>query len=417
MALSFRSLPFPELLKNATAAGINQLLNFLPLLLTPILAKRLGLEVFGVVAVALSLIQLSFVITDFGYTLSTTHKISKNKLSRTYINTIISSVLLGKLPLTLIAISATLSFPFIVPSYFDYWQIFTLAALAIIGQSYQMNWLFLGLEQMKVITAHSIITKIPYALFVLLFVHAPQDAYLVLAGWGVAQSVAAFLSLRKTLQIGYRIEGLSLAQTVAEMKEASPFFASRLAVATYTSASTVIVGVLGQQQAACFFACQQIYKIGSALPVNQVLYPFMAKSHNWSVFYCVVFACGGLLVASGATGALFSNDIILAIFDGDFEDARIILEIFIIATIVSYFAVCFGYPALCVFDALDRANLSVIISALINALILLLLYVGDALTAVNVALSILITEACVLCLRISFLMQAKSNVHLSQKNI
>ena len=63
-----------------------------PLLLIPFLTRQLGLEGFGLVAIALSAIQLALVLTDYGFTLSATFAISINRENLEYINQKIGSI-------------------------------------------------------------------------------------------------------------------------------------------------------------------------------------------------------------------------------------------------------------------------------------------------------------------------------------
>lgn len=395
-----------HLFSNTLAAGTTQLSNFIPLLLVPFLNAKLGIETFGATAVALSLIQLSLVITDFGYTLSTTHKISQNKQDTFLINKIIGSVIIGKIPITLLAVGITAAFPLFATDYREHWELFILAAIAIIGQSYQTSWLFLGLEEMKTVTTYMVATKVAYLLSVILLVRDKEDAYIVILMWGVAQLLAALLSIKAAIKRGFKLSRPTLQTVYDEFREAIPFFVSRIAVATYTSAATVLVGISGQQQAAQFYACQQVYKIGAALPVNQVLYPYMAKNKNWKVFYSITGASGSIIALSALVASIYSTEILIAVFGIDFASANLTFIFFLAATVFSYLAVAFGYPALVAVGALSKANSSVIIASSLNILIMLGLYLTKNLNALSTTIAILVTEITVLTLRIYFLKSA-----------
>ncbi|MCP1647232.1 hypothetical protein J2T49_001747 [Pseudomonas nitroreducens] len=273
-----------------------------------------------------------------------------------------------------------------------------------------MNWLFQGLEQLQVVTHYMISTKILYILLIVIFVQSPDDSYLVILGWGLTQILAAILSLRSTYGAGFSLKLPSLGETLEETKLAFPFFTSRIAVASYTSATTILVGISGQQQAACFYACQQIYKIGSALPVNQVLYPYMAKTKNWRVFYIITTCSGGILSVTAITAAIYSEALLPILLGSQPPGANASLTFitFLAATVFSYFAVAFGYPALCAVNALHKANSSVIYAATINLTIILTLYLTNTLSALTAALSVLATELIVLLLRVFYLFQEKS---------
>lgn len=403
MTRSISSLLRHSLARNALAVGLTQLSNFIPLLLVPLLTQRLGLDAFGVTAVALSLTQVALIITDFGYGLSATYKVSSHRDDRHYLNGLIGSILLGKVPLVLLACALVLLFPLLSATYAGHYPVFLMAIVCVVGQGYQLTWLFMGLERMKAVTLYMVGTKVAYAIAMVLFVHSADDAYLVILGWGVAQLLAALLSMLFAFRIGYRLRVPALAEVAQEFRQALPFFVSRVAVSTYTSAATTLVGLSGPAQAAQFYACQQVYKIGSALPVNQVLYPYMTKHRNWRVFGLVTLVStlllGGLSLALG----LYADAFIRLAFGPEFGAARDTFIVFLAAMLVSYLAAAFGYPAFSAIGRLQGANSSVVYAACLNLTLLGALYACDALSALNTAISILVTELAVLCLRLVFL--------------
>lgn len=396
---------------NTLAASLTQLANFLPLLLLPVLTQRLAIESFGTVAMVLSLCQLSLIITDFGYGLSSTYRIARHREDRLLIGKLLGAVFIGKLPLVAIASLITLLVPFFTPAYRHDTPIFALGTLAIIGQAYQTNWLFVGLERQKVVTVYSLSTKALYLVAVLLFVHDSDDAWLVILGWGLAQLSAAALSILQVYRTNFRILRPSMVEVLQEFRGALPFFTSRIAVATYTSAATTVVGLAGQVQAAQFYACQQVYRIGSALPVNQVLYPFMAKNRDWRVFLLVTLGSAGLLSILAGLIAAFSAEILQLALGPEFLRAQSTFTVLLAAMVVSYLAAAFGYPAFAALDRLDQANRTVVIASIANVLALGCLYILDQINALNVALAILGTELFVLTLRILALRRIQKTAH------
>lgn len=397
---------------NTLAASLTQLANFLPLLLLPVLTQRLAIQSFGTVAMVLSLCQLSLIVTDFGYGLSSTYRIARHREDRLLIGKLLGAVFIGKLPLVAIASLITLLVPFLTPTYRQDTPIFALGTLAIIGQAYQTNWLFVGLERQKIVTIYSLSTKALYLLAVLLFVHDSDDAWIVILGWGIAQLSAAALSILQVYRVNFRILRPSMLEVLQEFRRALPFFTSRIAVATYTSAATTIVGLAGQVQAAQFYACQQVYRIGSALPVNQVLYPFMAKNRNWRVFLKITLGSAGLLLIMAGLIAVFSAEILQLALGPEFLQAQSTFTVLLAAMVVSYLAAAFGYPAFAAFDRLDQANHTVVIASIANVLVLGCLYFLDQINALNVAVAILGTELFVLILRLLALRRIKKIAHL-----
>ena len=104
--------------RNALALSVMQIGNYaVPLLLLPFLTRQLGMEAFGVVAITLAAIQLAFVLTDYGFSLSATYSISTNRENTDYVNRKIAAIFGAKaLLLSLLAIAliiATQTAPYI----------------------------------------------------------------------------------------------------------------------------------------------------------------------------------------------------------------------------------------------------------------------------------------------------------------
>src|SRR5690606_2760732 len=112
-----------------------------------------------------------------------------------------------------------------------------------------------------------------------------------------------------------------------EFKEGAQFYWSRLAVAVYTSASTLVVGSQNATQAAQFAACEQIYKAGQNVtsPINTAMYPYMAKNKDWKIFYRVVFFFGSTLTAGCLLVACNAESLLSLLFGSDYKIATSVL--------------------------------------------------------------------------------------------
>lgn len=404
--------------RNAAALGIMQISNYaVPLLLLPFLTHQLGADTFGVVAITLAVIQLSFVLTDYGFTLSATYSISINRNSTTFINNKIGAVFGAKIILVSTAITLLLAIPNIFSKLSQYSAFFTAASIATIAQAFQPIWLFQGIERMKYITIYTVITKILYAALVLMFVRNPSDAILVIYYWGLSQTLGLFTSLYLMKMEGYSISLPTLKSVKGEFLEGAQYFWSRLAVAIYTSASTLVVGTNSTTQAAHFAVCEQIYKAGQNVtsPINNAMFPYMAKNKDWSVFYKILAGTAAILFIGCATLSIFSEQILILLFGIEYAAATSTLMIFLCITVVNYFTVTFGYSAFAALGNISTANTSVIAGSLVHAIILFALYSSDMVNATNVALAILFTESLVLCIRLYTFNKIKSTLYRLNK--
>lgn len=91
--------------KNTISLFILQLTNVIaPLIVLPYLSRVLGINGFGLVMLAFSASSIGLVVTDFGFNLSATYSISKNRDKIDYISELIGSIFIIKMFLTLIVV-------------------------------------------------------------------------------------------------------------------------------------------------------------------------------------------------------------------------------------------------------------------------------------------------------------------------
>ena len=381
---------------------ILQIFNYLaPLLLLPFLTRTLPVGEFGAVMVAMSALQLAFVITDYGFGLSATYHIAKNRDDKAFIDDLIARIFTSKLILVCIAVVLLLVVA-LLPAYAHHTFIFVCGVLAVVAQAYQPLWLFQGLERMKNYTIYMVLTKIIHVCLVLLLVRNHGDGYIVLLSWSCSNLVGMAAALIMVRRLGYALGFSNITDALTELKNSAQFFWSRISVALFTSASSIIVGTSGLQQAALFSAAEQAYKAGQNVtsPISQSLYPYMAKEKNWTLFKKVVFPVGIVILIGSSVVSYLGEFFLGLVFGADYLGAKQVLSIFMLTLVVNFFSVNFGYPACAAIDRPDIANKTVMFGAILHASIIVILFAGSKISALNIALSVLITEIFVLIMRI-----------------
>ncbi len=403
MLSKLKSIGQHSVSRNAAALGVMQIANYaVPLLLLPFLTRQLGMEAFGMVAITLAAIQLAFVLTDYGFSLSATYSISTNRENTDFVNQKISAIFGAKALLVSLLAVALIIASQTAPSLQAYTTYIIAAFIAICAQAFQPIWLFQGIERMKNITLYTVLTKVLYAILVLQLIRSPEDAVTVIYCWSAAQVIGLLASLYFMYSAGYRVSWPSLQTVRHEFVDGAQFFWSRLAVAVYTSASTLVVGSQSAAQAAQFAVCEQIYKAGQNVtsPINNAMFPYMAKNKDWKVFYKILFIAGITMTTGCLVLAYYATPLLAILFGDEYVTATPVLLIFLCTTIINYFGVTFGYSAFSALGRVEIANISVIVGAIIHAATLYLIYTNVEITAMTVALSILITESIVMCIRI-----------------
>ena len=393
-----------------------QIANYIvPLTILPLLTRKLGLHSFGIVAMTLAAIQIAFVLTDYGFSLSATYEISKNRDRKDYIDNKISSVFAAKFVLVGLACAVMIGIPLSIDEYHSYLNYFLAGLIAVVAQAFQPTWLFQGIERMQKMVLSNVLIKFVYASLVLIAIEGPEDAILVIYFWGGAQVCGLIVSLYLMHKSGYRLLVPSFSSIKEELRDGANFFWSRIAVSIYTSASALIVGLSGTSQVARFVACEQIYKAGQNLtsPINSALFPYMAKNRNWSAFYCLLLGLGSVIVLGCLLLYQFSGIILTIFFGPEYASAARLLGVFLCTVAVNYFSVAFGYPAFSALGRIQYANYSVIAGAVLHFAMLSGLYFLSSINAYHVAIAVLITETFVLIFRLSVFFAIKKGILLS----
>lgn len=390
--------------RNAAALGVVQVANYLvPLLLLPFLTRQLGMAAFGTVAVVLAAIQLAFVITDYGFSLSATLDVSLHRDDRGYLNRKIGAVFAAK-GMLLAALLALFGLALLLHEPLRAYRPFFVAAfLGVIGQAFQPLWLFQGLERMRQLAVYLVASKLLYAGLVLALVRGPEDALAVIYCWGVAQVAGALLGLGFMGAQGFGASVPTWAGVIEELRGGAGFFLSRLAVAVYTSVNSLFLGTQGTVGVAAYAVCEQVYKAGQNVtaPLTTALYPYMARQRHWTVFFRAL-GLGGLCLALGCLllGVL-AEPVLGLLFGAEYRAAAPVLRVFLVTVLVNYLGVAFGYSAYAALGRVQVANVTVMLGGVLHlGLLGLLLVLGEA-TPLGVALATLATESLVMAMRVA----------------
>ncbi len=401
--MNFKSICSHSVTRNAFALGIMQVASFIvPLLILPYLTRTIGIDAFGVVLFTLAAIQLAYIVTDYGFSLYAVYEISHQRENTSAVNFLLGSIYGAKVLLVLIA-GTIVYFAGFFSEYDQYQNIFLFAVFAVICQAFQPIWFFQGVERMKNITIFIVISKVIYAVLVLIWVNDVEDTPLVILAWSIAQGIGSIIAVVFIYREGYAVLCPTVASIIRVLKNAGKFFGSRIAVAVYTSANTLLLGLVSTStHVAIYGACNQLYSAGQqvTLPINQALYPYMVKQKDWRLFLRLVSIVGVSMIIGVIFISFWLDSILQLIYGDEFSDATSVMAVFLVILIVNYFGSVFGYP---VFGALGDnsfANYSVMLGAIFHIIIIGLLYATSNVTAISVAYATLVTESVVMFIRV-----------------
>jgi len=395
-----------RLFQNVAWLSFLQIFNYAaPLLVLPYLARQLSVADFGAFSVVMATIALAFVITDYGFSLSATYRISTNQDNKAYIEKLIARIFTAKIFLNLFG-----SFLIIIisdiPAYSHHKEVFMVGVIAMVAQSFHCAWLYQGLERLKFYTMYMSAVKVLYVVFVFSLINNDTSPVAVLWCWSVSNMIGMVISLRNIQLLGFKIKFAGFREGWRELKDSSSYFYSRIALAIYSTACTVILGTTSLQQAAIYTTAENGLKAGQAFTssIAQALYPYMARERDWLKFKWVVI-CGLSILTMAAISVSFNAaDILILVFGDKYSSAGEVLVIMMLILVVNFLNVVFGYPAYAAIDQIEVANITIILGCVVFVVCLMVLYLGALVTPISIAFLVLSIEALVFFLRFTVLM-------------
>ena len=326
-----------------------------PLLTYPYLLRVIGLELYGVIVFAQSIIIYISLVINFGFNMSSAkevaiHKEDKEKLSRivstTYISKFILWVICGVGYLVVIT-----TFDF----FREYYWVYFLSYLLTFNELLLPTWFFQGIEKMKYITIVNVSSRLVFVAAIFLFVKEKSDYLYVPLLNGIGAVVAGLLAL----YIVFKKEGVqfrlsSIYGIREDYKRSFPLFVSSVSTQIYVNVNKLVVGsCLGMSEVAIYDMGEKVLRL-MKLPIQmvaQATFPKISREKNIHFLNRLMFMVAGI-VAVGYIIMFICSKWIVCLFMGEYiSEAVTVMRILgISAVIVSFNAfmggnrlVPFGY--------------------------------------------------------------------------
>jgi len=295
MSLWSKIINKPEkrvLVSNFLALGTVQALNFLlPLLVVPYLLYTLGVEIFGLLAMATAFSSYFMILSDYGFNVTATREISIYREESRKLNEIFSAVMIIKTLLMLLGFFILLLSLWLFDTLAKDGLIYILTFGMVIGEVLFPIWFFQGIEKMRYIAILNIIAKLFFLLAIIVLVKSKEDAYLVplfnSLGFIIVGMVSLFY-MHREFNVRFVWQPYPILRRYFIM--GWHIFLSKLAVTLYSSSNIFILGVFTNHLLVGYYAVA--YKVISALVslgdiVNQVIFPYLSKKwvENQELYY------------------------------------------------------------------------------------------------------------------------------------
>lgn len=401
--------------KNTFWLAIFQLAKMVfPFLILPILTRRLSVETYGSLTFIKTVMNFLQIFLDFGFMLSATKEIAKikndtNKIQQIMADTLLARLLLGGIGFLLIII---LSFFFPI---LGYNFLFTITSyLTVFLSIFLFDFLFRGLEIIHVMTIRFIIMKTISFLLTIFFVRHDHQIILIPL-FDILSSVIAIILVAFELQKrSFRLIRPKLKSSIRSLKISLVYFLSDVSATAFNAISTIIIGlVFSSTEVALFGVSIQIIGAIQALlgQLSSGIYPIMVRQKSRKFIQQIfqktiplVFLFTGLII--------ILLPLVLQILAGDkYAAAHPIIQILAITIFFSFINTLLGWPTLGVINQQNKVTLSTIISTVFNLVSLILLYLSKNLNLYSVAITRVITEIILFCIRLYYYKKYRQNLH------
>jgi polysaccharide transporter, PST family len=400
---SLRGTGIRGLTENVLSLSVLQAANYLlPLITVPYLTRVLGVEKYGLVALAQAVIQYFIILTTFGFELSATREIATHRHDRDRVSRIFANVLGMQALLCCAGLGLLYLLTVLVPRLAEDPRVYLITYSMVLGRILFPVWFFQGVEKMKYSTALSLGARILFVFLIFVVIRSADDYYLVPLLNGLGMIVAGLIGIVVAVRhFKIRLQLPTLDGMLAQTRDSFQFFVAALSSSASSSFNTLVLGIVGTNAMVGYYAAAEKLLVAMRsgfYPLVNALYPYMAHRQAVGLFKRV-FACaiGGAL-ALAACVYTFNVDITRLIFGDAFLPSAEILRMFCLVVPVTAASMLLGYPFLAALGHKGYANYSSVVASAVHVLIIVALL--SHLDGVRIATVLLVTETIALAIRI-----------------
>ncbi|GAB2487072.1 oligosaccharide flippase family protein [Algoriphagus taiwanensis] len=325
-------------IQNFLFLAIIQSSNVLISIITmPLLIQSIGVDQFGLVNLALSVIILLNILVGFGYNLSAPREVAINQEDKESLSHLVSNVFSGKIILALVATVVILIGAFGFNLFQEYRLILVFSSLLLFSEATLPLWFFQGMEKMKLVSIANIFSKLLFLMGIVLFIHSPEQSQWVnfmLGFFGLTINLMLLFYIHAFMGIKfYRPEFSAIYRS---LKENILLFFSNLASHISINGGLIILSFFSAAETLGMYSLAErvvmVLRLFPAL-IIQAIFPNASKLHQEdpvrffrflkNVYMRVLLA--GMLISAGAH--FTAPWIIRVLSRSDLEESVIYLKI------------------------------------------------------------------------------------------
>lgn len=262
--------------------SLNMINVLFPLMMIPYVFQKLGAENFGKYNFAISFSQWFLVFAAFGTAVYGVREIAKNRSDQKKLDSTFTEIFLLNFIATISAFFLFLIFISLSPKTNSEMELFFVVALSILLNIFSIDWLYMGLENFKIITIRTLIIKFICLIGIIFFINGQEDYVIYALIMVLAVGLSNFINFIYSHKfVRFRFKKIRLKNHV---KPISIFFFSSVVVSMYTIFDVIFLGFFSTHVDVAYYSIsKQIYYIALSitLSISLVLSPkltYLAKN-------------------------------------------------------------------------------------------------------------------------------------------
>ena len=389
---------------------------FLSLAVVPFEARKLKAAGYGTLGVAMAIMVYFQLFIDFGFLLSATEEVSRNRQDTKRLGVVMTAVTWCKLALAAISLVVLFVLCQTIPSWKGRFGFYLLFFIGTAVNALLPDYLYRGLEKMSAITIRTVCIRAFSTLGIFLFLRGPKDIWVipVLTAIGnLGAILACFYDAKKRL--GVRFCRVSVGDVWLRMKQSSVFFLSRFATTAYSALNTVILdivepgrimstrGMIDNPVRGYYTASDKLMTTGKQAlsPISDSLYPYMVKYHDYRLVKKVLMILEPIILVGCSVVFIFAPQFCELFFGEGFAPAGSVLRVMLPTAVIILPSYICGFPMLSSMGLTKHANYSTVFGSIIHIINLAILYFTGHMNMITLGAAMSVAEALILAYRLT----------------
>lgn len=409
------------LLKNTVMLYILQFSTYLlSFIVVPYETRVLGPTYYGKLGVATAIMVYFQLVIDFGFLLSATEDVSRNRSNKAKISKILTAVTIDKIFLAVGSVIALLILCQVLPSWREDRTFFLLFLIATAINSMIPDYLYRGLEQMTAITVRTVAIKTFFTVMIVLLLKEPEQ-YCIIPILNIIGNTAALLGVYLHLyrQMNITFVKCTIEDIWANFRRSSTFFYSRIATSVYTASNTVILSVISAGSTIGYYtlADKLVTTAKNGLsPISDSMYPYMTKNKDFKLVWKILKIFMPIIVVGCAIVFIFARPLCELVFGAGYGDAAPTLRAMLPVVVVILPSYILGFPTLSAMGLSKYANYSVVFGSALHVFNLLVLYFTGHMNMVTLGALVSVAETAILLFRIVVIWRNRVLLQVEQED-